>query len=72
MRAALAIALLLLTAPAQARWIVRYQWVEPEPRFIEYAPTRADLRYQLCNLETPAQGYREAEARAIRCALRTR
>lgn len=36
MRAALAIAILLTAAPAQARWVVRYEWVEPITPF--YGP----------------------------------
>lgn len=55
--------------PASARWVVRYQWIEPERRFVSPVQTRAELRYRLCWLESGAHGYREAEAAAIRCRL---
>jgi hypothetical protein len=65
--------LVLMLGSAQARWIVTYQWRQPEPRFIEpRPPTRAEMREQLCDLESGARGYRAAEAAALRCALRYR
>jgi hypothetical protein len=65
-------ALTLSAGTAEARWVVRYDWIEPPFRAPVIVQTQTQMLERLCNLELPTFSMRESEIRALRCALRYR